>query len=435
MSTDHRTTRTRWAAVAVPPLAVLLLAAAPAASRADTAEEGPGPSERLAAALEESPVYVDPTYASALPEDLVQQVENSINDSGAPLRVVAVPMIEGGDWNGDSSLMVSAVHDRSGADEAHYLVLDGRSLSGHDFEAGGERTSRAFYGSEAASVELGRDAPAAERLERAVEVALSDDPEGIYDTAREQQESAPFDWRYSLGPGGYTLFAVLPWVLAALALLGLGFGLHRWRRPRPVPVLAQHAAFDNANRARRSELARRAGEEVVELGERLSQAAPTSGDGAAEALHRALDAHAAARRVYDRLPDTGALEEIAGVLVLLDMAEDHLDRATRPVGRQRSAPLRSHCYANPLHGTVTKVTKWREFGGRNDIRVPLCAPCAKAVRDRQRPTVLSARYRGREVPYYEVPAEESVWAATGYGALREDLVERVLRGDRRGRTR
>lgn len=200
-------------------------------------------------------------------------------------------------------------------------------------------------------------------------------------------------------------------------------------------MLAQHAAFDNANRAHRDELLLRAGEEVVEFGERLSQTTPNGDDAAAEALHQALDAHAAARRVYDRLPDTGALEDIVGVLVLLDMAEDHLDRATRPVNRQRSAPLRSHCYANPLHGTVTKPTKWREFGGRHDIRVPLCAQCAKAVRDRLRPTVLPARHQGREVPYYEVPSAESVWAATGYGALRGDLVERVLRGDHSGSRR
>ncbi|MFB8761885.1 hypothetical protein [Nocardiopsis alba] len=433
MSIDYRTARARWAAIMMTPLVLLLSVATPEVSLADTAEEGRGPSVRLAEALEESPVYVDPSYVGALPEGLAQQVEDRITASGVPLRVVAVPMIEGGDWNGDPSLMVSAVHDRSDADEAHYLVLDGRTLSGYDFETGGERTSRAFYGSEAASLELGRDVPAAERLERAVEVTLSDDPEDIYDAAREQQESAPFDWMYSFGPGMYTLFMALPWVLAALSLLGLGFGLYRWRGPRPVPALAQHAAFDNANRARRAELARRAGEEVVELGERLSRTVPTSGDGASEALHRALDAHAAARKVYDRLPDNPALEEVAGVLVLLDMAEDHLDRAIRPLGRQRSTPLRSHCYANPLHGTVTKPTKWREFGGRDVIKVPLCAPCAKAVRERQRPTVLSSRYQGRDVPYYEVPASESVWAATGFGSLSDDLVERILRGERSGR--
>ncbi|MEY9215272.1 hypothetical protein NI17_015685 [Thermobifida halotolerans] len=36
---------------------------------------------------------------------------------------------------------------------------------------------------------------------------------------------------------------------------------------------------------------------------------------------------------------------------------------------------------------------------------------------------------GRRVPYYDLPPELSVWAATGYGALRDDLVARVLRGD------
>jgi hypothetical protein len=39
---------------------------------------------------------------------------------------------------------------------------------------------------------------------------------------------------------------------------------------------------------------------------------------------------------------------------------------------------------------------------------------------------------GRTVPYYKVPVAWSVWAATGFGSLQSDLVERILRGERRG---
>lgn len=125
------------------------------------------------------------------------------------------------------------------------------------------------------------------------------------------------------------------------------------------------------------------------------------------------------------------LSDAVGVLVLLDMAEDAVVRS-----RAGSGKPRVHCYANPLHGTRTQRTEWREFGGTRSVRVPLCAECAKAVRGRRRPRVLPARYQGSEVPYYEVPEAESVGAATGYGALRGDLVERVLRGDHQGeRTR
>lgn len=117
MFTDHRTARPRWAAAAVTPLAVLLLAVTPAVSHADTTREAQGATERLVDALNESPVYVDPSYASALPEDLARDVESRITDSGIPLKVVAVPLIEGGDWNGDASHLAAALHDRGGEEE------------------------------------------------------------------------------------------------------------------------------------------------------------------------------------------------------------------------------------------------------------------------------------------------------------------------------
>lgn len=441
-------------------LALLTGLLAPGAALADTAtentqeevqgelqEETPGepqgdgelsPTERLVAELAESPVHVDPTYAGVYTEEWASDLEERITDSGVPLRVIVIPLIEGGDWSGQARTMAAAVHDRIGG-EGHYLVLDGRDLSGHDYfpaGAGADRVDRARLATSTLIYEMDYDAPAAERMDRAVEIALSDDPEAIHQGAAQTRERGPFDWIYSLGPGTYTVVVVLPWVLAGLALLGLGFGVHRWRRPRAVPTLPQHAAFDNANQARRDELAERAGQELVEFGERVSAAVPFAGDPeATDELHQALDAHAAARRVYDALPAEGALPDIAGVLVLLDNAEDHMARATLPASRRRSVPVREHCYANPLHGTDTKVTRWREFGGRDDVRVPLCPQCAKAVRDRSRPRVLPARRDGREVPYYELPAAESVWAATGYGALRGDLVKRILRGDHTGQRR
>ena len=432
MSTDHRTVRGRPTALATVLLAVFLVTALPGSATADTETGTESPTERLVAALEESPVHVDPSFSSALPEERVEALVERINGSEVPLRVMAVPLIEGGDWSGDAEQMVAAVHDRIGG-EAHYLVTDGRSVSGHDFETGGaDFDSRAFYSALTVSYEFEYDDRAVDKLDRAVEIALTDDPKALYDEAVASEEKGLTDWFYSLGPGGYSLVTILPWVVAVLALVGLGFGVYRWRRPRAVPTVPQHAAFDNAGLARRSELVRKAERELVELGERVGAARTRPDDpGATEALGRALDAHAAARNVFDDLPAEGAMEDIAGVLVLLDMAEDHLARALRPAQTRGSARVRSHCYANPLHGTDVKVTRWREFGGSADIRVPLCAVCAKAVRDRVRPTVLASPYRGREVPYYEVPAQESVWAATGYGALRDDLVERILRGDQR----
>lgn len=105
--------------------------------------------------------------------------------------------------------------------------------------------------------------------------------------------------------------------------------------------------------------------------------------------------------------------------MLLDLAEDALAGRDKP---------RRPCYANPLHGNGTRSVQWREFGGSRTVEVPLCTACARAVNKRGRPSVLPAEHDGRTVPYYEVPAEESVWAATGFGALTDDLVNRILSG-------
>ncbi|MFI6981738.1 hypothetical protein ACIBSV_24505 [Embleya sp. NPDC050154] len=44
------------------------------------------------------------------------------------------------------------------------------------------------------------------------------------------------------------------------------------------------------------------------------------------------------------------------------------------------------------------------------------------------PDILTARVAdGAYLPYYEVPAERSVWSATGFGAFGGDLVEQVRR--------
>ncbi|WP_028649335.1 hypothetical protein [Nocardiopsis sp. CNT312] len=88
-------------------------------------------------------------------------------------------------------------------------------------------------------------------------------------------------------------------------------------------------------------------------------------------------------------------------------------------------------WANPLHGTDTRQVQWRESGGDRSVRVPLWRERAAAARKRARPTVPTDEHVGRGVPYYEVPARKSVWAATGYGTPAGGLVRRIQRGDHR----
>ncbi|MCY9784479.1 hypothetical protein KIK06_11310 [Nocardiopsis sp. EMB25] len=418
------------------PLAALglcLVLAAPATARADA----PSPAQEIATALESSPVVVDPAYDSAFPEETRARVEETIEDSGLPVRVILVPLVDGDTWGGDPGNLATAVHDRVGG-AGHYLVLDSPRLSGSDFDASGavSYSDRAHYAALAASYATDYDAPLSELVEVAVDAAVSNDPEAVYERemrAYEEEQGddsqdappAPEDGTAAAdGAERAAGTAWLPWAVGGVAvLLLLGGGYLLWTRPRAVPALRQHAAFDNVDQAHRETLERRAGQELVELGERLGAMEHRSA-AEAEALRGALDAHAAARAIHDRL-DGGSLADVVGVLVLLDLAEERMAR------RGRGGLRRRHCYANPLHGTDTRPTDWRQTGSRRAVRVPLCGTCAKAVRARMRPNALPVEHGDRTVPYFEVPAEESVWAATGFGTLTDDLVERIQRGDHR----
>jgi hypothetical protein len=409
------------AALLVGSPAVAETAPSPSPAPAESPGEGASPAQAIADALAESPVHVSPAFDSAFPAAERERVAAMIGEGDLELYVIVVPLTEGDEWNGEPDALVSAVHDRMGGGERHFLVHDGRWMQGADFAAGGAypESRPAADGANAASYRTMGDegSTIAELVGIGVEVALSDDPEGAYEQALADYEAE----NGGLASGGGA--AWVPWAVAGGAVVLLaalaGTVAVRRRRARPAVPLAQHAAFDNADRARLESLVERCEKDLIELGERLSQA--RSADG--RHLTGALDARDAAARVYDRMVAQGpTLADAVGVLVLLDRAEDALAGRRTP---------RRPCYANPLHGTGTRQVDWREYGGTRTIRVPLCADCARAVRDRVRPTVLADEHEGRSVPYYEVPPEESVWAATGYGTLTDDLVERVQRGAHR----
>ena len=388
-------------------------------------------SQEIADALDESPVYVDPVYANAIPEADQERIAGLIAGSDLDLYVIAVPLVEGDAWNEDVETLLSVVHDRRGAASGHYLAVDD-DIHGEDFGGG----FTAHYAALTSSYGTDFDGSVLVQLDMAVEAALSGDPEAAYDQAvADYQERNDTGSGISVPPG-----AAADWLFAGLVVVGVAllalpsYALYRRvssnRGRQRSRAITQHAAFTNAERAQLDALVEQGAQDLIEVGERLSrlESGSTLGEKAQQHLRTALDARSAAAVVHDRMAGGRAtLPDAVGVLVLLDMAEDAIDNAAR--GPRASAARRRHCYANPLHGTLTKVTAWREFGGTRTIRVPLCEECAKAVRGRVRPVVLPAEHGGRTVPYYEVPANDSVWAATGYGTLTDDLVERIQRGD------
>jgi hypothetical protein len=125
------------------------------------------------------------------------------------------------------------------------------------------------------------------------------------------------------------------------------------------------------------------------------------------------------------------LPDLAGVLALVAEGRDALHQADgrggRPAAQRAALPL---CFFHPLHGRADRRIRWRPMGRREGLRVAACEACADAVREHRAPEVLTDTVDGRSVPYFEVPAEDSLWAATGYGSLGDEpLATRVARGD------
>jgi hypothetical protein len=349
-------------------------------------------------------VYVAPSLASALPT--AQRLVDAIKSAPVQVFAVIVPLVAGGEWP-DAEHLADAVHRRLGRDGV-YLTLDEGSpndISAREY--GVDRDSVQAAG--AVNLDPAMDsASLTDRLTRCVQLITSGQAHAAYKKQSDALDQRIREDRPGREGGGHAVaYGVGGGSVAVAAVAGLLVWrqrrMPRVRRPRPALTSARTTA----------ELRSHAEVELVKLGEALEDAR-----GDAAGLRDALDAYSAAGKVLDA---ARTVPDLAGVLVLVDMGSDAAEAAR---GGRGPSPL---CFFNPLHGDGPVSVRWRAVGGRERLTVRACAACARAVRARKAPDVL----RDGATPYYEVDPARSVWATTGYGQFRGDLVQRVLRGDLR----
>ncbi|CND97865.1 Uncharacterised protein [Mycobacterium tuberculosis] len=393
----------------------------------------PSPGARLAAELRRSPIYVDPSLASALPEPERKRLIAKFGRLGVPVFVVLVPLVKGGTWSDDDQL-VTVVHANLGRDGV-YITFGGIGDDLRAKEFGGDHQAR--EAAWAVSFDRAyRDAPVTSRLDRIADLMLSGTAKKEYDRqsaaidkrAKERETRGP---HAADGDGS----AVVPVVLGAAGIAAAGVGgLLLWRRRRMASVRREGSAlllprtvFATAKRAGEDQLREQASREVVVFGELLDGTdVPASGERAGELMARALDAYQAAGKTLD---GARGIPDLAGVLVLLDQGRDALASARAVASGGPEIPPSPLCFFNPLHGDAATEVDWRPIGSRRRLHVHACRDCARAARAKETPDILMDRRDGRDVPYFEVDPTESVWAETGYGQLRDDLIPRILRGD------
>ncbi|MFI1091993.1 hypothetical protein [Streptomyces sp. NPDC020917] len=408
----------------------ILLAALFAA--AGSAVAAPSAGQRIADALARSPVYVDPAYAAAVPPAEQSRLTARIGRTKLPIKVALVPLTKGDAFDGDPQVLGDVLHERLGQRELILITMDPSydSLQGTEWPADRHQVFHAV-----AAVEFQKDmkdAGLAARVGRAVDLIAQGDGDRVYKDATAYLNGSPAAPSPSAGAtssahGGSSALPVVLGVVAAVVLCA-GGGLWLVRRRRGArrgagsPFAFPEAVFAAEEAADTAALRRRADAEVIALGELLEDADPERRPG----LGRALDAYAAAGKVLDAADGT---PDLVGVLVLVAQGRDAYE------GREDALPL---CFFDPLHGRATRRLDWRPLGRRDTLHVAACRACGQAVRGHRAPEVLTdVDADGRRVPYFELPPQRSVWAATGYGALTSQgapsddpdaLVPRILRG-------
>ncbi|WP_037577924.1 hypothetical protein [Phaeacidiphilus oryzae] len=416
-------------------------AAGPASASVPASAPGSvSPGQRIADALRGDPVYVDPSFASAVPPARQRQLAQQIRATHLPIYAVLLPLVKGDSFNGSPDNLAEVVHDRMSRTPMVVITLGdlgNDELNGHSWPYGQYQAADAV--SAVGFLPAYQNAGLADRVAKAVQLIKQGDGTKVYQQATASLDSGSSDSASSHSAGGRkgstsSLVAggIVVAVLLVLALLltlrriqtraRRGVATGRSRRDAK-PFTFPRAVFAAARDADATELRRHAEAEVLALGEAIQQAAPAR----TPHLQLALDSYAAAEKVLDT---AHGLPDLAGVLSLVTTGHDALDPGIEP---DEALPL---CFFNPLHGRAAELINWRPLGRRDHLDVATCPPCADALRSHRAPEVLTDEAAdGTPTPYFELPPARSPWSATGYGSLipatsPDGLPARINRGNR-----
>ncbi|WP_237323711.1 hypothetical protein [Streptomyces sp. MOE7] len=81
------------------------------------------PGQKIADALRRSPVYVDPSLATAVDSAQQRKLVEQIRQTRLPIHVVLVPLVEGDSWGGKPEQLAEVVHDRMGGGPSILITL------------------------------------------------------------------------------------------------------------------------------------------------------------------------------------------------------------------------------------------------------------------------------------------------------------------------
>ncbi|GAA4515215.1 hypothetical protein GCM10023191_084720 [Actinoallomurus oryzae] len=344
--------------------------------------------DRVAAALRQSPVFVDPDVSSLLDAHERTALRRQIAGAGVPIYLAVVPLDSDDESAGDADYFTYLLHRRLGRDGI-YLISDQR----------GSLDWTSYHVPRGDSLEFSQvtnGKPLPERLHdvldafaRAPAAKPSDPP---VPDAPEADSSTKRPGKVGLAGQFFKTF------FPALAMSGVLLAF-LWAIVAAVIGVAR-SARGSATTLRPRRLRRMAWAELVRLARAIGAAAEDD-----PGYPRAMADYDAAKLLWDEKQDPGS--RFAVVVLSLD-GQDAL--------RSGTADPEPRCVVNPLHGTAARRVR-TALGSLSRRRQPMCEECAKANRHRPLALVID----GRERPYYEAPG---LWEKIR--GTNKDLPEHVL---------
>jgi hypothetical protein len=129
--------------------------------------------------------------------------------------------------------------------------------------------------------------------------------------------------------------------------------------------------------------------------------------------------HAEAQKAYQRaehgLKRAKHPEQLAAISELLEVGRYQLAAATARVHGQRLPERRPPCFFDPGHGPSVTAVRWAPQGGEARL-VPVCAACAKAIKEQSEPQARTVQRPHDDDMWYwwNLPGYYGPWASGYY---------------------
>ncbi|MEV5960377.1 hypothetical protein AB0L70_01360 [Kribbella sp. NPDC051952] len=369
--------------------------------------------DRIAAAWTKDRVYVDERLAPAMPATELSRIRTAASTAGFPVYVALVPRTP--DLLPILYDLPTLLQARTGQPGLYIIqtVTDEYWSGVEELYRPGNLAGRSLISVESDDkqrLDIVNDRPAPHVVRTIQQAGTAYDgralpavPAGDLEPERSERGMSVTDKEnraayIGLAGGGLAGFVLTLWL-----------ALRRKRRKQDPKGPFGRPSVGLASTKTKADAQLRRADQAVE---RLSKRAKLSAhqlDERDDATRR-LDA---AHTLRERHPDD--LLSMVGALVLARQAE----RVAA------GSPVQPPCFFDPTHQPGTTTVTWDD-----DVEVPTCRNCAAVFAKGRRPLGLRVQRksgrRGHEiVPYWTLDPEDSPMVATGFGALSDDLPERI----------